>query len=89
MIEEPVNAAPHSISSGFGHLAGLNHSSTYLAVVARLANLAEEAASVNHPESRNSDADVAEAICATPWRKREQKARVSPLTIRTGWLLFW
>ncbi|RVW58051.1 hypothetical protein CK203_106960 [Vitis vinifera] len=26
----------------------------------------------------------AEAVCATPWRKREQKARVSPLTIRTA-----
>ncbi|RVW52638.1 hypothetical protein CK203_068767 [Vitis vinifera] len=34
MIEEPVNAAPHSISSGSGHLAGLNHSSTSLAAVA-------------------------------------------------------
>ncbi|RVW76204.1 hypothetical protein CK203_048914 [Vitis vinifera] len=49
MIEEPVNAAPHSISSGSGHLARLNNSSTSLAVVAPLANLAEEAASVNHP----------------------------------------
>ncbi|RVW78099.1 hypothetical protein CK203_049732 [Vitis vinifera] len=66
MIEEPVNAAPHSISSGSGHLAGLNHSSTSLAAVARLANLAEEAASVNHPDSRNPDADAAEAVCATP-----------------------
>ncbi|RVW81079.1 hypothetical protein CK203_045365 [Vitis vinifera] len=52
MIEEPVNAAPHSISSGSGHLAGLNHSSTSLTAVARLANMAEEAASVNHPDSR-------------------------------------
>ncbi|RVW28499.1 hypothetical protein CK203_103981 [Vitis vinifera] len=51
MIEEPVNPAPHSISSGFGHIAGLNHSSTSLATVARPANLAEEAASVNHPDS--------------------------------------
>ncbi|RVW17964.1 hypothetical protein CK203_115311 [Vitis vinifera] len=40
----------------------------------RLANLAEEAASVNHPDSRNPDADAAEAVCATPWRKWEQKA---------------
>ena len=66
MIEEPVNAAPHSISSGSGHLAGLNHSSTSLTAVARLANMAEEAASVNHPDSRNLDADAAEAVCATP-----------------------
>ncbi|RVX04470.1 hypothetical protein CK203_018398 [Vitis vinifera] len=49
IIEEPVNPAPHSISSGSGHVAGLNHSSTSLAAVARLANLAEEAASINHP----------------------------------------
>ncbi|RVX01573.1 hypothetical protein CK203_017421 [Vitis vinifera] len=56
-------------SCGSGHLAGLNHSSTSLAAVARLANLAEEAASVNHPDSRNPDADAAEAVCATPWRK--------------------
>ncbi|RVW71257.1 hypothetical protein CK203_062701 [Vitis vinifera] len=33
----------------FGHVAGLNHSSTSLAAVARLANLADEAASINHP----------------------------------------
>ncbi|RVX06309.1 hypothetical protein CK203_027551 [Vitis vinifera] len=66
MIEEPVNAAPHSISSGSGHLAGLNHSSTSLAAVAPLANLAEEAASVNHPDSRNPDADAAEVVCAAP-----------------------
>ncbi|RVW90094.1 hypothetical protein CK203_035900 [Vitis vinifera] len=26
MIEEPVNAAPHSISSGPGRMSGLNHS---------------------------------------------------------------
>ncbi|RVW51651.1 hypothetical protein CK203_066707 [Vitis vinifera] len=71
MIEEPVNAAPHSISSGSGHLAGLNHSSTSLAAVAPLANLAEEAASVNHTDSRNPDADAAEAVCAALWRKWE------------------
>ncbi|RVW17139.1 hypothetical protein CK203_075993 [Vitis vinifera] len=51
IIEEPVNPAPHSISSGSGHVAGLNHSSTSLAAVARLANLADEAASINHPDS--------------------------------------
>ena len=66
IIEEPVNPAPHSISSGPGHVAGLNHSSTSLAVVARLANLIEEAASINHSGSPNPDADAAEAVCATP-----------------------
>ncbi|RVW82263.1 hypothetical protein CK203_041723 [Vitis vinifera] len=40
--------------------------STSLTAVARLANMAEEAASVNHPDSRNLDADAAEAVCATP-----------------------
>ena len=66
IIEEPVNPAPHSISSGPGHVAGLNHSSTSLAVVARLANVAEEAASINHPGSPNPGVDAAEAVCATP-----------------------
>ena len=82
IIEEPVNPAPHSISSGSGHVAGLNHSSTSLAAVARLANLAEEAASINHPESPNPDVDAVEVVLPR-WRKRGQKARVSPLTIRT------
>ncbi|RVX18521.1 hypothetical protein CK203_006778 [Vitis vinifera] len=36
IIEEPVNPAPHSISSGSGHVAGLNHQ-YLLAAVARLA----------------------------------------------------
>ncbi|RVW34098.1 hypothetical protein CK203_084350 [Vitis vinifera] len=78
MIEEPVNAAPHSISSGSGHLAGLNHSSTSLAAVARLANLAEEAASVNHPDSRNPDADAAEAVCATPMEEVGAESQSQP-----------
>ncbi|RVW79872.1 hypothetical protein CK203_041415 [Vitis vinifera] len=51
IIEEPVNPAPHSISSGPGHVAGLNHSGPSLSAVARLATLAEEAASINHPGS--------------------------------------
>ena len=49
IIEEPVSPAPHSISTGPGHVAGLNHSGTSLSAVARLATLAEEAASINHP----------------------------------------
>ena len=78
MIEEPVNAAPHSISSGSRHLAGLNHSSTSLAAVACLANLAEEAASVNHPDSRNPDADAAEAVCATPMEEAGAESQSQP-----------
>eukprot|EP00261_Vitis_vinifera_P034730 XP_019075973.1 PREDICTED: uncharacterized protein LOC109122733 [Vitis vinifera] len=78
MIEEPVNTAPHSISSGYGHLAGLNHSSTSLAAVARLANLVEEAASVNHPDSRNPDADAAEAVCATPMEEVGAESQSQP-----------
>ncbi|RVW73265.1 hypothetical protein CK203_050374 [Vitis vinifera] len=60
MIEEPVNAAPHSISSGPGRMSGLNHSGPSLAAVARLANVAEEAASINRPGNLNPDADAAE-----------------------------
>ncbi|RVW71383.1 hypothetical protein CK203_060945 [Vitis vinifera] len=59
MIEEPVNAAPHSISSGPGRMSGLNHSGPSL-VAARLANVAEEAASINRPGNLNPDVDAAE-----------------------------
>ncbi|RVW72593.1 hypothetical protein CK203_050605, partial [Vitis vinifera] len=59
MIEEPVNAAPHSISSGPGRMSGLNHSGLPYAA-ARLANVAEEAASINRPGNLNPDADAAE-----------------------------
>ncbi|RVX08343.1 hypothetical protein CK203_017749 [Vitis vinifera] len=72
IIEEPVNPAPHSISSGPGHVAGLNHSGTSLAAVARLANLVEEAASINHSGSPNPDADAAEA---GPPSKRPRSVR--------------
>ncbi|RVW27959.1 hypothetical protein CK203_094108 [Vitis vinifera] len=78
IIEEPVNPAPHSISSGPGHVAGLNHSSTSLAAVARLANLAEEAASINHPGSLNPDVDAAEAVCATPMEEAEAESQSQP-----------
>ncbi|RVX02320.1 hypothetical protein CK203_028431 [Vitis vinifera] len=45
----------------------ITHEAEYsLAAVARLANLAEEAASINHPDSPNPDVDAAEAVCATP-----------------------
>ena len=60
MIEEPINAAPHSISSGPGRMSGLNHSGPSLVAAARLANVAEEAASINHPGNLNPDANAAE-----------------------------
>ncbi|RVW16895.1 hypothetical protein CK203_088638 [Vitis vinifera] len=41
MIEEPVNAAPHSISSGPGRMSGLNHSGPSLVAAARLLTGAE------------------------------------------------
>ena len=66
ITEEPVNPAPHSISSGPGHVAGLNHSGPSLSAVALLATLADEAASINHPGSPHPNADAAEALCATP-----------------------
>ena len=78
MIEEPVNPAPHSISSGFGHIAGLNHSSTSLATVARPANLAEEAASVNHPDSHNPDVNAVEATCAAPMEEAGAESQSQP-----------
>ena len=78
IIEEPVNPAPHSISSGSGHVAGLNHSSTSLAAVARLANLADEAASINHPDSPTPDVDEVEAICAAPMEKAGAESQRPP-----------
>ena len=78
IIEEPVNPAPHSISSGPGHVAGLNHSGTSLAAVARPANLADEAASINHPNSPNPDVDVAEAVCATPMEEVGAESQSQP-----------
>ncbi|XP_059595549.1 xanthotoxin 5-hydroxylase CYP82C4-like [Vitis vinifera] len=41
-------------------MSGLNHSGPSLVAAARLANVAEEAASINHPGNLNPDADVAE-----------------------------
>ena len=76
IIEEPVNPAPHSISSGPGHVAGLNHSGPSMSVVARLATLADEAASINHTGSPHSDADAAEAICATPMEETGAESQI-------------
>ena len=63
-IKEPENPLPVSISSGPGHVAGLNHSGPSLSTAARLAVLAEEAASINQPGSPHPDAVAAEAVCA-------------------------
>ncbi|RVX07170.1 hypothetical protein CK203_053486 [Vitis vinifera] len=57
---------------------GAEHSSTSLAAVARLVNLAEEAASVNHPDSRYPDADAAEAVCATPMEEVGAESQSQP-----------
>ena len=73
-----MNAAPHSISSGPGHVAGLNHSSTSLVAVARLASVAEEAASINHPGNLNPDVEAAEAICATPMEEAGAESQSQP-----------
>ena len=63
-IQEPENPLSPSISSGPGHVAGLNHSGPSLSAAARLALLAEEAASINQPSSPHPDVDTVEAICA-------------------------
>ena len=46
-IQELVYPAPHSISSGPGHVAGLNHSGPSLLGAERLSLLVEEATSIN------------------------------------------
>nr|CAN66182.1 hypothetical protein VITISV_025182 [Vitis vinifera] len=78
IIEEPMNPAPHSISSRPRHVAGLNHSSTSLAAVARLANLADEATSINHSGSPTPDVDVVEAICAAPMEEAGAESQSQP-----------
>ncbi|RVW41146.1 hypothetical protein CK203_069842 [Vitis vinifera] len=62
--KEPENPLPPSISSGPGHVPGLNHSGPSLSAAARLELLAEEAASINQPGSPHPDVDAAEAVCA-------------------------
>ena len=63
-IREPEYPVLPSISSGPGHLAGLNHSGPSMSVVGRLALLAEEVTSINQPSSPHPDGDAAEASCA-------------------------
>ncbi|RVW16979.1 hypothetical protein CK203_070672 [Vitis vinifera] len=55
-----------------GRMSGLNHSGPSLAAVARLANVAEEAASINRPGNLNPDADAAETA---PLEEAGQKAK--------------
>ena len=62
-IKEPKNPVPPFISSGPGHVAGLNHSGPSLSAAAHLALLAEEAASINQPDSPHLDEEAAEALC--------------------------
>ena len=62
-IREPDHPVLPSVSSGFGRLAGLNHSGPSVPVAGRLALLAKEATSVNQPDSPHPDADAAGASC--------------------------
>ena len=63
-IREPEVPLLPFVSSGPGHLAGLNHSGPSQSVAERLALLAEEATSINQPGSPHPDADAVEASCA-------------------------
>ena len=64
IIKEPENPVPVSVSSGPGHLAGLNHSGPSMSAAGRLALVIKEATSINRPNSPHPDADEAEASCA-------------------------
>ena len=63
-IREPKVPPLPSVSSGPGHLAGLNHSGPSQSVAERLTLLAEEATSINQPGSPHPDADATGASCA-------------------------
>ena len=84
-IKEPENPLPPSISSGPGHVAGLNHSGPSLSAAARLAILAEEVASINTPGSPHPDATAVEAVyadvsplMATPMEEMGAKSQSLP-----------
>ena len=64
IIEEPVNPAPHFISSGPGHVAGLNHSGPSLLGAERPPLLVEEATSINQPGPPHPNAVATGAVCA-------------------------
>ena len=63
-IKEPENPVPVSVSSGPGHLAGLNHSGPSMSAAGHLALVVEEATSINSPSSPHPDADAVKASCA-------------------------
>ena len=63
-IREPEHPVPPSVSSGPGHLAGLNHSGPSMSVAGRLALLVEEATSIDQLGSPHPNGDAAEASCA-------------------------
>ena len=63
-IKEPENPVPVSVSSGPGHLAGLNHSGPSMSAAGHLALVVEEATSINRPSSPHPDADAVKASCA-------------------------
>ena len=84
-IKEPKNPPPPSISSGPGHVVGLNHSGPSLPGAERLSLLAEEAASINQPGSPHRDADAVGASCvvalppmATPMEEIGVKSQSLP-----------
>ena len=84
-IQEPENPLSPSISSGPGHITGLNHSGPSLSATARLALLAEEAASINTPGTPHPDAGAVEAVCkdvsplmATPMEEMGAKSQSLP-----------
>ena len=62
-LDPPPPPVLPSVSSGSGRLAGLNHSGPSVPAAGRLALLAEEATSVNQPDSPHPDADAAGASC--------------------------
>ncbi|RVW77133.1 hypothetical protein CK203_054279 [Vitis vinifera] len=65
----PMEFAPSPIIHEAEHLLGSSCASS---------DLAEEAASVNHPDSCNPDADAAEAICATPMEEVGAESQSQP-----------
>ncbi|RVW63176.1 hypothetical protein CK203_055645 [Vitis vinifera] len=80
MIEEPVNAAPHSISSGPGRMSGLNHSGP-------LSRLRVWLTWLRKLHLSTIRATLIRMQLKRPrWRKRGQKAKVSLPTTRIAWL---
>ena len=64
IIRSPASSGLPSVSSGSGHLVGLNGSGPSMPAAERMALLVEEATSVYQPGSSLPDAGVARASCA-------------------------